>query len=145
MNWLHRFMSGRYGVADALSISLIGVMLILNLVGFFTIGRFFICFPTFLLGFICTAPFPGTSIAARRKTVNLWSSPDLFGVSSNKMVFSSGRGCAAGGCALQTAKPIYISNVPAANKLCVCPEERESSRLPAPNVRLFSTKKPDRM
>ncbi len=41
MNWLHRFMSGRYGVADALSISLIGVMLILNLVGFFTHWQIF--------------------------------------------------------------------------------------------------------
>lgn len=36
MNWLHRFMSGRYGVADGLSIALIGIMLILSLLGMFT-------------------------------------------------------------------------------------------------------------
>lgn len=36
MNWLHRFMSGRYGVADGLSIALIGAMLILSLLGMFT-------------------------------------------------------------------------------------------------------------
>ena len=36
MNWLHRFMSGRYGVADGLSIALIGLMLILSLLGMLT-------------------------------------------------------------------------------------------------------------
>ena len=36
MNWLHRFMSGRYGVADGLSIALISLMLILSLLGMLT-------------------------------------------------------------------------------------------------------------